>query len=340
MTVNTGSAVPRMDLLGPILQEGISEDSYVAHHLLPPLLVQKRSGVIPSFLFTDNQALSIKHAPRTAFARVQAKLGEEPFNCTEAGVEESLTYEDYEILGRDYAQELTTRRLVHIVLRSRDVALANALFSAGGETLFATNLVTAGNAWNTSAGTPLNDVLQAKRNIALRTGLPGNAMLISYDLYIDLCRNTQIQTMVRNVLGYGGGQFTQDAVANEIPTKVLAMTFGLDEIIIAPGVVNSNASNDGTNANLTFIWPRTYALVFRKAKNATDVREVALGRTFVYDLASEFNQLTYMQSVDTTRAMFLEAYPEPNINADTFRCREYIDMNILFAGAGALIKST
>ena len=99
--INTGSATPRLDLLGPILQEGMPEEAYVAAKVLPTLIVQKRFGAIPSFLFTDAQTLSIKHAPKTGFAQLQSKLGQANYNCTEAGIEEPLSFEDYEILGRD-----------------------------------------------------------------------------------------------------------------------------------------------------------------------------------------------------------------------------------------------
>jgi hypothetical protein len=335
--INTGTATPRLDLLGPILQEGIAEEAYVAHRILPSLIVQKRTGAIPSFLFSDAQALSIKHAPKTGFAQIQSKLGQNTYSCTEAGVEEPLSVEDYEILGKDYAYEIITRKLVHIVLRARDYALSQAIFSAGGETTFATNLVTASLPWDNAGGTPVEDVLQAKRNIALQTGLPGNAMVMGYDAYINLCKSAQIRTLVRNVMGYSGAH-TQDAVASEIPTSVLAMTFGLDEIIVAPGVVDANKEGAATKS-LGFIWPADYALVFRKSKNAGDVREAALGRTFVYDLATEFNELTYMNATDTLRALMIEMYPDPKVNADFLRAREYIDMQILLPTAGSLIKS-
>src|SRR6185369_4750984 len=224
--INTGTATPRLDLLGPILQEGMPEEAYVTHRVLPTLLVQKRFGAIPSFLFSDAQALSIKHAPKTGFATIQSKLGQNNYSCTEAGVEEPLSFEDYEILGRDYAQEVITRKLVHIVLRARDYALAQTIFSGAGETTFATNLVTAAHAWSDPLGTPLDDVLDAKRNIALQTGTPGNALLISYDCYINICKNAQIRTAVRNNFGFGMTKGAE-AVQVEIPAATLAALFGL-----------------------------------------------------------------------------------------------------------------
>ena len=336
---NTGSAVPRFDLLGPILFEGMSEDAYIATRVLPTLVVEKRNGAIPSYLFTDAQFLSIKHSPKTAFASVQSQLGQGNFSCQEAGVEEKLSFEDYEILGRDRAWEIVTRRLVHIVLRARDVALSQTIFSAGGKTIFAKNLVQAGAAWSggeSSAGNPLFDVLTAKRNIALQTGVPGNAMLIGYDCYINICTNKFIRTAVRNNFGWSG-DMGAGAVAVEIPTKALAMLFGLDEVIVASGVYDTNQTTAAGNQNLAFIWDPTYALVFRKAKNPNDVNEIALGRTFVYDLATEFNELTTMNALDSQRGLMIESYPDPFANCDHCRAREYIDMEILAAQTGALI---
>jgi hypothetical protein len=334
--LNTGTATPRLDLLGPILQEGIPQDVYVSHRVLPTLLVQKKNGAIPSFLLTNDQALNIKHAPKTAFAQVTSSLGQGTYSCEEAGVEETLSYEDYEILGKDFAQEAIARRLMHVVLRARDYALSQAIFSATGETTFADNLVTASNTWSHASGVPLDNVLDAKRNIALQTGAPGNAMLIGYDAYVNLCKNAQIRTAVRNILGYSG-DYTWDAATMEIPANVLAKTFGLDEIIVANGMRNTAA--EGQTASRSFLFPSTYALVFRKAGTQGDVREVALGRTFVYDLASTFNDLATMGVADSERAMFLEQYPRPDINADVFRAREYVAMSVLLPTAGALIKS-
>jgi hypothetical protein len=337
--INTSTASFRYDLLGPILQEGFPEEAYVAHKILPTLLVQKRNGSIPSFLFSNDQALSIKHAPKTSYARIVSKLGSKSFSCEEAGVEEALSPEDYEIMGKDYAEMLISRRLVHTVLRARDIALSQAFFSATGETTFAANLVTAALAWDNAGGLPLDNILTAKRNIAASTGLPGNAMIIGYDAYIKLCKNVQIQSLVRNVMGYGGAAFTKAAVAKEIPTDVLAMTFGLDEIIVANGVYNTaNEAVTPDSAVRGFIWPSTYALVFRKASSGNDVRETTLGRTFVYDLASTIGSLA-VGSLDTMRALTLEWYRDEKISADVFRTREYIDMTVLVPTSGALIKN-
>lgn len=335
--INTGTAVFRQDLLGPILQEGFPEETYVAHRVLPTLLVQKKDGAIPSFLFSNDQAIAIKRAPKTSYARIVSKLGQETYSCTESGLEEFLSPEDYEIMGKDYAEMLISRRLVHAVLRGRDLALSQAFFSSAGETLFAKNLVSPTYGWSHASGKPLDDILTAKRNIALTTGVPGDTLLLGYDCYIDLCKNDQIRTAVRNNFGFGSAKGA-GAVDLEIDLRALASIFGLKEIIIGGGIYNTaNEAVTPASAVRGFIWPKTYAMVFRKSGAQQDVREVAMGRMFVYDLAQTIGSLA-VGSLDTMRALTLEWYRKEDISADAFRAREYIDMQVLLPTAGALIK--
>lgn len=76
----------RLDLMGPILFEGIQMDDFVAHQILPALGVDKRLGAIPSFLFTNDQILNVKHSPKTAFSRVLSRTSVKSFACNENGL--------------------------------------------------------------------------------------------------------------------------------------------------------------------------------------------------------------------------------------------------------------
>lgn len=338
MAINTGSATPRLDLLGPILQEGFPEETYVAHQVLPPLLVQKASGAIPSFLFTNNQILSIKHADKANFTRQISQLGQATYNCAEAGLEEPISFRDLEIMG-DRVWPTVTRKLVHNVLRARDYALAQAMFSATGESTFSANLVTAGAVWSggaSSTGVPLDDVWDAKAKVQKATGVPANCMLLSYQAYVNVCKNKQIRDAYRANFGVGT-DLGASAAALEIPTQSLAALFGLDRIIVAGGVYNANP--EGQSASMSFIWPATYALVFRASAGQQDAVEVAMGRMFVYELATQVPDLINIETADMLRSLFVEQYPEPQSNSTILRAREHIDMQVYYAAAGSLIKS-
>lgn len=335
MAINTGTATPRLDLLGPILQEGFAEETYVAQDVLPPLLVQKVAGAIPSFLFTNNQILNIKHADKAAFTRQISQLGQATYNCQEAGLEEPISFRDLEIMG-ERVWPIISRKLVHNVLRARDSALSAALFSATGETTFATNLVTALNAWSTANGTPLDDIFDAKAKVQLACGVPANRILMSYQCYVNVCKNAQVRTAYRNNFGVGSVE-GMDAAVLEIPLKSLAALFGVERIIIGGGVYNTKP--EGQTAVNAFIWPATYCLVYVGSAGQQDAVEVTLGRMFVYELAQEVPDLVTIEAMDMLRSMFLEQYPEPQTNSTILRAREHIDMQVYYAAAGSLIKS-
>jgi hypothetical protein len=333
--INSGTATPRLDLLGPILQSEHMLDDYVAHRVLTPIPVTKRIGAIPSFLLTNDQVLNIKHSPKTGFVRTQSEMGQATYRCEESGVEEPLSYEDYEILGKDMAQFVVGQRLAHIVLRARESALAGAIASAAGETTFAGNLVTAGATWDNASGKPIDNVLDAKRNITLQTGGGKYAMVLGYDAYLKACKNAQILSAVRTIYGYAGD--TKMGVPGEIPEEALKLAFGVDELIIAKAVVNAN--QEGRAASRSFIWPSTYAFVFKKGMNATNLAEVSVGRMFTYDLAGEFNALSTFGAVDAMRSLYMESYAEVQTNSEVLRARDYINMVITTPQAGSLIRS-
>ena len=335
MAINTGTATPRLDLLGPILQEGFAEETYVAQKVLPPLLVQKVSGAIPSFLFTNNQILNIKHADKASFTRQISQLGQATYNCQEAGLEEPISFRDLEIMG-DRVWPIITRKLVHNVLRARDSALATALFSATGETTFAANLVTAALPWTNAGGTPLDDIFDAKAKVQLACGVPANRMLISYQCYVNICKNAQVRTAYRANFGVGFDQ-GMDAAILEIPVKSLAALFGVQEIIIGGGVYNTKP--EGQTAVNAYVWPATYCLLYVGSAGQQDAVEVALGRMFVYELATEVPDLVTIEAADMLKSMFVEQYPEAQTNSTVLRAREHIDMQVYYASAGSLIKS-
>lgn len=332
--INGTTANPRMDLLGPIMLEGFTPDAYVTHRVLKPLVVEKKTGAIPSFLFTNDQVLSIKRAPKTGFARIQSAIGQKTYACAEDGVEEPLSVEDYEIMGRDGAERAIASRLMHTVLRARDNTLSAALFSAAGETTLAGQITTAGATWDNASGDPFANIADAKEGVLTRTGTDPRQlkMVIGYGAYTKLMKNTKVQTQVRQILGYTSKQ----GIELELDPNMLATVFGLSEIIIGSGVKNTAA--EGQTAARSFIFPSTYALVFAGATRDQDAAEVAFGRLFTYDAAASLGDLA-TGSFDGLRSLMLEQYREEAITADVFRCRDYVDQTILVTEAGQLIKS-
>jgi hypothetical protein len=335
VVINT-SATPRMDLLGPILQDGFDKKSWVADRVFPVFLVNKMAGAIPTWMLTDAQILQIRHGRGSAFARIQSTVQTVGYTCYENGIEEGLTVQDYDIITRDQAEIQLSRRLSNVVLRQRESTLANALMGATGETLF-TGQVTIGAAtWGTTNADPIGDIATAKSLILQRIGKPANKIVMSYGAYTKLIKTPEIQTAVRAVLGYSG-DFAMVAIAMETDPTMLCKVFGVDEVIVSWGTYNTK--NEGQTAIYANVWPDTYCLVFRGAPNTSVLNEdVCLGRMFMYDQANQMNLLASGQ-VDSMKGLIFETYPEPQSNSDVFRAREFISQTITSLAAAQLIKS-
>jgi hypothetical protein len=336
MVVTNTSATPRLDLLGPILQDGFDKKSWVADRVFPPFLVNKMAGAIPTWMLTDAQILQIRHGRGASFARIQSTVQTVGFTCYENGIEEGLTIQDYDIVTRDQAEIQLSRRLCNVVLRQRESTMANALMGATGETLF-TGQVTIGAAvWGTTNADPIGDIATAKALILARIGKPANKLVMSYGAYTKLIKTPEIQTAVRNVMAYSG-DFAMLALMMEVDPQMLCKVFGVDEVIVSWGTYNTK--NEGQTAVYANVWPDTYCLVFRGAPTADILnQDVCLGRMFMYDQANQMNLLASGQ-VDALKGLIFETYPEAQSNSDIFRAREFISQTITSLAAAQLIKS-
>jgi hypothetical protein len=293
-------------------------------------------------MLTDAQILNIKHARGASYARVQSTINTQGYTCSENGIEEVLTPDDYDIISRDNAEIQLSRRLLNIVLRQREMSLAQVLVGStngySGETTFAGQITNATLTWGAGQtnANPYGDVAQAKLAVWQRIGKPATHMVISSGAYTKLIQTPQIQANVRNILGYSGAR-VDEAIALEISTNMLAQVFGLKKVIVGGGTYNS--ANEGQTASFANVWLDTYAVVYRGApdNDALVNQDVCLGRMFVYDQANQLNLLATGQ-IDTLKGLIYEMYNEPKVNGDTFRAREYISQTILSLGAGQLLK--
>jgi hypothetical protein len=331
--INSGTATPRLDLLGPILNETFDFDAYVAHQFFAPLVVEKRIGAIPSFLFTNDQILNVQHNPKTSFARIVSSLGEKTYACQEDGVEEALSKEDFDTMGEARAEALVMGRLVHALLRARDFTLATTVFSAAGESTFTGQVTTAAAAWDNASGDPYANVADAIEGIVRRTGAMPTDLTIGFGAYVKLIKNAKIQSAYRGIIGYTNGDAGTSLM---IPAQTLASIFGLKRVNIAKGVYNT--AKEGQTASRSYLIPSNYATVHVGATNPSDVSECCAGRMFVYDKAAMMNELC-TGTADAVRAFYAEQYSEPGTDSRILRARDYVDMRFTTPEALQLIKS-
>jgi hypothetical protein len=326
-------AVPREDLAGPIRLQDQSLNEYIAHLLLPAFPTLRRESNIPSVLQTDDQVLDIKHAPKTAYQRVQATLGNKTYRCEEAGIEEPISAEDYDVLGQDGAEALATERGMQIVMRAREAALADVTTGATGETTF-TGQVTEPDStenWGETGGLPIDDVMEADVALTSRIGAGPRWLVIGFEALADLQKNAQIRSVYRSIIGINN----PDAVNRKLNLDDLAAVLGVDKVLVGAG--RKNTAEKNAAASYSFIWPRLYALLVRGVANPGNLMEPTLGRTFIWTGANAGAQ-GELKSVDNLTGLAVESYRDESIKSDVIRVTEYTAQKLLNTSAAQLIK--
>lgn len=330
------AALPRLDLVGALRSEDMSLDAYIAHRILPIFPVAKPAANIPRILITDDQVLTLKRGPKTAFQRFEGSVDTVGFSCQSSGIEEPMSAEDYSILGQDGAEANATLRSAHAVLRARDAALVAATMSAAGETLFSGQVTTATGsvAWDQATGVPITDIAAASLALALRIGDCPLTLVIGRQVLADLRINAQVLARFRQISGINDPK----AVMARLTVDQLAPVLGVDEILVGSG--RKNTAIKGQTAVKAWVFPDNYALLLPKISNPSDLTETCLGRTFSWDQAdAEIVPGAAVMNNDPLHGLMVESYRDEPIKADVIRTEEYTDQKILNVKAAQLIKS-
>ena len=325
-------AKPRLDLAGAIRTQEVLSGG-IAHLLFPPFPVDKRTASMPKLLATNNQVFAIKHAPKTAYKRVEATLDDDTYNCVEAAIEVPISAEDYDVVGQDGAEQIATEQGRAIVLTAREAALADTLTGAAGETLLTGQVSTPASAenWSEAGGLPIDDIAAADALLSLRQGPGPRWLIISQHQLFELQTNAQIRSSWRSI----AGQTDKTATNRRLKLEDLALVLGVDMVLVASA--RKNTANPGAAAVYAYVWPTNYALLVRGVVNPSDLTEPSFGRMFVWDGANLGAESEVIEE-NSEEALFVESYRDEAIKSDIIRVGEYTDLKILNLTAAQLIK--
>lgn len=325
-------AKPRLDLAGAIRTQEAPSGG-IAHLLFPPFAVDKRTASMPKLLATNDQVYVIKHAPKTAYKRVEATLDDDTYHCEEAAIEVPISAEDYDVVGQDGAEQIATEQGRGIVLVAREAALADTLTGAAGETLLTGQVTEPDSAenWGEAGGLPIDDVAEADAALNLRMGAGPRWLIISQYQFEQLQTNAQIRTNYRNIVG----QTDKAATNRRLKLDDFAMILGVDKVLVA--AARKNTANPGATAVYAYVWPTNYALLVRGVANPNDLTEPSFGRMFVWDGANLGAESEVIEE-NSEEALFVESYRDEAIKSDIIRVGEYTDLKILNLTAAQMIK--
>lgn len=250
----------------------MNQMGFIAHRVMPILTRDNASGKFPRLSLAQLlQTLNTTRNPDGSYNRSKREFGDDSYETAEHGLEATL--DDRTISRYDDiidAEAFEGEVLEHSLLLSYELAVAALLFNA---TTFSGKTSAVGTEWsNKSSGTPVTDIKAKKQTIKLACGVKPNALIIN-DAVLDHLR---VSAEIVDSLKYQG---FQDARPGEISAQAVAISLGLDEIIVAEGIYNTVPA--GGTAVLADIWDDEYALLCRVAKTNNPM-ERCIGRTFMW----------------------------------------------------------
>ncbi len=315
MPTSETTAQVRSDLGTIAWEHAISAEGrgFVGFRVLPIFSTSKKAGEYPvikteSFLKLQKTA----RAPRGAYNRSDYQFGKGNYSCSEHGWEELLDDSERALYGEvDFeAEEIAVMRAVDVILRQQEQRIATKVQDTGTLPNSAVSVT-----WATKAtATPREDVLTAKETMRSTYGIKPNIMVITEANKIDLLLTQEITDAFKytNPIEIGG---------DEAQLRILAQYFGLEEVLVAGGL--KDTAKKGQSKTLADIWDKTKAGLY-KVSSSRDLKDPALGRTFLWEEDSPENLVT-------------EQYRAESNRSDVFRARHNVDESFIFTGAAHIL---
>lgn len=289
-----------------------ASQGFIAQQVLPVFFTAQKTAqypVIPAEAILE--VGETQRAARSAYARGDWTFEDEDYNCKENGWEEPVDDSEAALYRNFFdAETVAVKRATLMVLRSLERRVVKRVMDT--DTI---SSAAVGKAWNDYANAdPLADVTKAKNRFRFSVGLTPNALVLDKDVlsHVSMC-----EAVIDRV------KYTSpNAIRGELTIEQLKAYFGVANIIVAGGVYNTSARNQPKKVE-TF-WPLDRVLLACVSTGGQDLKEPALGRTFVWE-------------EETPNLLVTEQYREEQTRSDVYRVRMYTDECIQFPGAGHIL---
>jgi hypothetical protein len=292
-----------------------SQRGFIGLELMPVFDVPEQSAdypVIPIESLIKLQETT--RAARGTYNRSDYDFETGTYSCQEYGWEELVDDVEAALYRRFFdAEEVAVKRAVDVLLRGQEARIAAAVFNTSN----ITGTAEVSTAWSTITATARADVETAKAAMRAASGLIPNVMAMSYKVFRNTMKITEILSAMQytNPIQIGG---------EEQQKSVLAQYFGVDRVIVGNAIKDSGKK--GQSFTITDIWDDEYILLAKVSSGGQDLREPCLGRSFLWTADSPQNLVT-------------EQYREDARRSNVYRVRHNIDEAFIFAGAGYLMSN-
>lgn len=312
---STTLATQRPDLAASLEEFSLAMDSmgFIGHLIYRVITVAKQAGNFGRIPLEQLLAMAdTERAPGSGYKRGEFTFTPASYATKEQGWEEPIDDREAQMYA-DYfdAEVIATARAMRRVMENGERRVAGKVFNT---TTYTPTAVA--NGWNTTNGTPIDDVEAKIQNVYDDSGLWPNTMVITKKVFRNLRNSPQIVDRVK----YQG---FQDARAGNISVEAIAQALAIDNLLVAGGT--QNTAKQSQPKNLSPIWSTEYAWIGRTAET-DDFQEPCVGRTFHWPGDGS--------EVDG----HVETYRDESIRGDVVRVRHDVDEVDLHAEAGGLLS--
>lgn len=325
MSLQASSTITRLDL-GLSVDEfdaRMDREGFIGHRVLPIVQRAKQAGDYAKR--TLESVLQVHKTARNAdgeYPRSSSKWTKDSYSTTERAHEATVddrTVKKYDdIIDAEFWE---TERVIDIVLRSYEIAVAAAVFNTTTWTgVPLTTTVT--NEWDDAPNaTPIDDVEAARELIVTGFGQEPNALVINRKVYRNLRNVDQLVDRIKS-------QTFVNVQQGVMTAQTLADALDLEFILVAGGL--ENTANEAVARSISRIWSDEYAMLCKIPTNG-DPSSPGIGKTVIWSEEGD---------VDGDRpGVIVEQYREESRRGDAIRARTDDQIKIDFAVAGHLLSN-
>lgn len=292
-----------------------SADTFVAMRAMPNMPVQMQSDLYYVFdrsdFFRDEAQ---ERADGTESAGGGFKLSTNPYFARVYAFHKDVT--DRQRANQDQPvrlDESASQFVTHKMLIKREKEFAASFFSAG---IWSNQPDISGTSWANAAGTPIEDIRSAKREVQQGTGYRPNKMIISRTGIDALLDNEDILARIT------GGSTTPNPA--QVNMRLLAQLFELDDIYVMDAI--ENTAKEGASEANSFIGGDNALLYY--APNSLGLEEPTAGASFSWN--------GFMGA--TNAGMRIKRFREEKLEADRIEGQMAFDHKVVAPDLGYLFR--
>jgi hypothetical protein len=250
---------------------------------------------------------NLRRAVGSPYARQMMTLSSDSYSCQNYGVEEPVDDEERAKYGSAVdADNAAVRRGVNAILVNHEMRVRDKIYASN-----AIPTSSPSTKWDADGSTPIQDVRAMREIIHANCGLEANVLCLNRAVFSALCDHEQILDRIK---------YSERAVTTE---QILAAVFGVGEVLVAGGVVNSAA--EGLALSPGAIWGNN--VILAHVESAQDLSAPNFGRTFAW------TQFTGPDGLQTY------TYRQDETDSDIQRVRQHCDEKLVGPECGYLLTS-